>query len=177
MMIGVLFGNFCSSCFIKISVSFYVKITFFPDFFDDLTPVAMGSYYQCSNPDSNEKNWTGHIRPLNINRNEFEVTARGSTFHLLVGKHAYGKYLCIPNWGIGTEISSLSDCFWNRERLEQDYPELSKVDIISIVKALEALSSYVTLSMKQIIRQEICRIAQNATDTKHSRLWHGSQSD
>ena len=27
-------------CFIKISVSFYVKITFFPDFFDDLTPVA-----------------------------------------------------------------------------------------------------------------------------------------
>ena len=42
MMIGVLFGNFCSSsCFIKISVSFYVKITFFPDFFDDLTPVAM----------------------------------------------------------------------------------------------------------------------------------------
>ena len=66
MMIGVLFGNFCSSCFIKISVSFYVKITFFPDFFDDLTPVAMGSYYQCSDPDSNEKNWTGHIRPLNI---------------------------------------------------------------------------------------------------------------
>ena len=34
---------------------------------------------------------------------------------------------------------------WRRERLEQDYPELSKVDIISIVKALEALSSYVTL--------------------------------
>lgn len=89
MMIGVLFGNFCSSCFIKISVSFYVKITFFPDFFDDLTPVAMGSYYQCSNPDSNEKNWTGHIRPLNINRNEFEVAARGSTFYLLVIKHAY----------------------------------------------------------------------------------------
>mgnify|MGYP003197466767 CR=1 FL=1 len=85
----------------------------------------MGSYYQCSDPDSNEKNWTGHIRPLNINRNEFEVTARGSTFHLLVGKHAYGKYLCIPNWGIGTEISSLSDCFWNRGRLEQDYSELS----------------------------------------------------
>ena len=86
--------------------------------------------------------WINHIRPLNINRNEFEVTARGSTFHLLVGKHAYGKYLCIPNWGIGTEISSLSDCFWNRERLEQDYPKLSKVDIISIVKTLEAHSAH-----------------------------------
>ena len=44
----------------------------------------MGFYYQCSDPDSNEKNWTGHIRPLNINRKEFEVTARGSTFHLLL---------------------------------------------------------------------------------------------
>lgn len=40
-MIGVLFGNFCSSCFIKISVSFYVKITFFPDFFDNLTLVVL----------------------------------------------------------------------------------------------------------------------------------------
>lgn len=66
-------------------------------------------------------------------------------YESMVGKHTYGRYLCIPNWGIGTEIASLSDCFWNRERLEQDYPELSKVDIISIVKALEALSSYVTL--------------------------------
>lgn len=71
--------------------------------------------------------------------------ALGRLAYLMVGKHTYGRYLCIPNWGIGTEISSLSDCFWNRERLEQDYPELSKVDIISIVKALEALSSYVTL--------------------------------
>ena len=47
MMIGVLFGNFCSSCFIKISVSFYVKITFFPDFFDDLTPVARYVKFCC----------------------------------------------------------------------------------------------------------------------------------
>ena len=51
----------------------------------------------------------------------------------------------IPNWKIGTEMLSLSDCFWNSERLEQDYPELSKVDIISFVKALEVLSRYITL--------------------------------
>ena len=47
----------------------------------------------------------------------------------------------IPNWKIGTEMLSLSDCFWNSERLEQDYPELSKVDIISFVKALEILNN------------------------------------
>ena len=33
-MIGVQFGNFCSSCFIKISVSFYVEIIIFPVIFD-----------------------------------------------------------------------------------------------------------------------------------------------
>ena len=54
MMIGVLFGNFCSSCFIKISVSFYVKITFFPDFFDDLTPVAHWYMERHSVPDMQE---------------------------------------------------------------------------------------------------------------------------
>lgn len=105
----------------------------------------MGFSYKCSDPDGNGDTWTGYIRLLSICKNEFEVTARGSPFHLMIGKHSYGKYLCIPNWKIGTEISSLSDCFWNRERLEQDYPELSKVDIISIVKVLEALRRYITL--------------------------------
>lgn len=76
---------------------------------------------------------------------------------MLVGKHAYGKYLCIPNWGIGTEIASLSDCFWNRERLEQNYPDLSKVDIISIVKVPEALNSYVTLQTHRSSRRTTVR--------------------
>lgn len=49
--------------------------------------------------------------------------------HFFLGKHAYGKYLCIPNWGIGTEMASLSDCFWNRERLEQDYTGLSDDEV------------------------------------------------
>ena len=40
MMIGVQFGNFCSSCFIKISVSFYVEIIIFPIIFDGQTPMC-----------------------------------------------------------------------------------------------------------------------------------------
>ena len=102
--------------------------------------------FTCKGKGCSPRQWEGSLEILKRgNPCEAELCARGSRFHLIVGRHSYGNYLCIPNWGIGTEISSLSDCFWNRERLEQDYPELSKVDIISIVKALEALSSYVTL--------------------------------
>ena len=102
--------------------------------------------FECMAKGCSPGKWTGTLELIKAgNPCEAEVSAGGNRFHLIAGKHAYGNYLCIPNWGIGTEILSLSDCFWNRERLEQDYPELSKVDIISIVKALEALSSYVTL--------------------------------
>ena len=43
---------------------------------------------------------------------------------------------------IGTELSSLSDTFWNFERLTTYYPKLSKVDAVSIVSALERLNEY-----------------------------------
>ena len=76
---------------------------------------------------------------------EFEVTARGSYFHLLVGRHAYGNYLCIPNRGIGTELSLLSDCFWNTSRLKAEYPQLSMPDAISIVNALAAIGKRIEL--------------------------------
>ena len=80
-----------------------------------------------------------------VTEHEFEVNARGSSFHLLVGKHAYGNYLCIPNWGIGTELSYLSDRFWNTEHLKSEYPELSCPDIISIVTALATLEKHIKL--------------------------------
>lgn len=67
-----------------------------------------------------------------------EVTARGSSFHLIVGHHKYGTYICIPNWNVGTELASLTDRFWNYERLI-NYTELSIVDAYSIVNALVEL--------------------------------------
>ena len=56
----------------------------------------------------------------------FFKAARGSNFHLLVGHHAYGNYIGIPKWDIGTELSALSDSFWNLERLSNT--KLKKVD-------------------------------------------------
>ena len=48
---------------------------------------------------------------------EAEVTAQGDSFHLITGKYAYGNYVCIPDWDIGTVLSSLTYTFWNTELL------------------------------------------------------------
>jgi hypothetical protein len=72
-----------------------------------------------------------------------EISARGSRFHLITGKHAYGNYLCIPNWNVGTELASLTDIFWNEERL-RNYSKLKKVDTRTVVTALKILADYVT---------------------------------
>lgn len=100
--------------------------------------------YEChGNPQIEPRNWEGTILPIRLTLPyELEVSATGNTFHLIFGAHKYGNYLCIPNWNIGTEMSSLSDRFWNYERLTQ-YAGLSKVDATSIADALVKLSDLV----------------------------------
>lgn len=94
---------------------------------------------------SSKTPWTGEIIPIQLEQEpyEVEVSARGSYFHLLVGHHAYGNFICIPNWDIGTELASLSDSFWNLERLSST--KLKKVDACSVAYALVELSKYVNI--------------------------------
>ena len=89
--------------------------------------------------------WTGEITPIQLDSEpyEVEVSARGSYFHLLVGHHAYGNYVCISNWNIGTELASLSDSYWNLERLSST--TLKKVDACSVAYALVELSKYINI--------------------------------
>ncbi len=98
--------------------------------------------YICSGIDGMESCcWTGTVRFLSQTAPyEIEVNARGSYFHIVFGKHKYGNYICIPNWGIGTELSAFTDQFWNLGRIRQIYPGLSDVDAVSIVKALAEAS-------------------------------------
>lgn len=87
--------------------------------------------------------WEGDISPIRLTEPyEIEVSARGSEFHMIFGAHEYGNYLCIPNWNIGTEMASLSDRFWNYERLIQ-YAGLAEVDACSIADALVKLSKLI----------------------------------
>lgn len=94
-------------------------------------------------PDLRMKSWKGTICPLlPFEPKDFEVCARGSMFHIIIGHHSSGLYLCVPNWGIGMDIVDPDDCFWNYGHLSASYPKIRKVDAVSIVNALAAIKHY-----------------------------------
>ncbi len=76
--------------------------------------------YQCTLIRGRRKEqWQGGIRLISHSGTcyEAEITGRGTYFHVIVGKHCYGNYICIPNHDIGSELSDYQDLFWNTERL------------------------------------------------------------
>jgi len=79
--------------------------------------------------------WNGTLRLFHSSGegHELEVIGRGTRFHVIVGKHRHGRYICIPNHDVGCELSHLSDLFWNQERLSM---HLRKVDAATVAHAL-----------------------------------------
>lgn len=87
-----------------------------------------------------KETWICHIEPLMpFDCTEYIVEAHGSRFHLVIGEHEYSKYIYIPTWNLSMDISYLSDRYWNQEQLRRNYPELSLIDVKSIVEALVAI--------------------------------------
>jgi len=70
---------------------------------------------------------------------EMMVRSRSNRFHVIFGEHAYGNFLCIPDWNVGCEIAGINDTFWNHERLSK---QLKKTDAITIAYALAAVDEY-----------------------------------
>lgn len=94
--------------------------------------------------DGTMESWNGSICPLlPFDCTEFEVSSRGSCFHLIIGKHSRSNYIYIPTFALAMDISYLDDRFWNREQLHEAYPQLSPIDVISIVDALAAIKEYI----------------------------------
>lgn len=84
--------------------------------------------------------WVGTVCPLQpFEPCEYEVNARGSYFHVIIGEHSDGKYLCIPNWGIGIYLSDDGNRKWNLEQLLEKHPAIHAVDAVSIVDAITAI--------------------------------------
>jgi hypothetical protein len=102
--------------------------------------------YRCSKGRSNSEVWAAQAQLLTSEPPyEVKVTARGSCFHIICGHYAHGNFLCIPSSGVATELATLSDTFWNLERLTSNHPDFSQADAISIIYALKAISSYVAI--------------------------------
>lgn len=74
------------------------------------------------------------------NQYEAEINARGTFFHVIVGKYRDGNYLCVPNMDFGCSLSRLNDTFWNRERISQHLHK--EVDVESLVCGIKALKMF-----------------------------------
>jgi len=70
--------------------------------------------------------WKGKVSLIEENESkmELDISGRGTRFHVIIGKHQYGQYICIPNHGIGCELAKLSDKFWNWEQLSRHLCEV-----------------------------------------------------
>ena len=83
-----------------------------------------------------------------------DIEADGNWFHVIIGDHAYGKYICIPNWNIGTELAGLSDHFWNSERLH--LAGVSKTRSRILADALAEISRHQEKTERNAVEKEEC---------------------
>lgn len=89
--------------------------------------------------------WKGEMRLVKSAGSfcEAEITGRGTYFHVIVGQHLYGHYICIPNRDVGSELSGLGDLFWNTERLSG---LMGKADAVTVANGLCHLEKLTCLS-------------------------------
>ena len=84
------------------------------------------------------QSWEVEVRIIKVNGSFYDlmVSGRGSSFHLVVGEHAYGSFLCIPNLGIGCELAALTDKFWNLESVSRSLPFVDAATIVAAISHL-----------------------------------------
>ena len=93
--------------------------------------------------DSHNKKQTGKIQLLSYGDPiEMDVEANGWSFHVLIGEHQYGKYICIPNWNVGSEYANFDDEFWNSERLRNN-TGLHPDNIAAVVRATAVAGEWI----------------------------------
>ncbi len=92
---------------------------------------------------SRTESWEGTIRIISRKGDciETEITGRGSCFHVIIGPHAYGHFICIPNYEVGGELASYGDLFWNKERLRR---RMGVIDATTVATALKYLQATVS---------------------------------
>lgn len=72
---------------------------------------------------------------------ELIISGRGSMLTVILTKYSGGSCLCIPEIGIGSPLSHLSDTFWNFEQLSH---LINRTDATTIAYALADYHRYKT---------------------------------
>ena len=100
----------------------------------------MEYFFECkSRVNSRSASWKGRLRIIKRGDPcEADVQARGSSFHILLGSHMYGNYICVPEWNIGTGLSYYEDVFWNEEHL-RSLGNVKKADAVSLACAIKCI--------------------------------------
>lgn len=82
--------------------------------------------------------WDGYVRCLHNHGSHYEIQIESrSGFFFIVGKYINGAFISIPAFGIGCDLSSYSDYFWNNERLAS---LMNPVDAATVAEVLRTLS-------------------------------------
>lgn len=84
--------------------------------------------------------WTGQADIVfhTADTAELMIYGRGSRMDTIIGRYRIGLYVCIPDINVGCPISSMSDFFWNRERLSG---QMNQTDAVTVAWALKAAAS------------------------------------
>lgn len=89
------------------------------------------------------KTYTSTIDIYSINEPyELNLSVNGSHFHILLGSHLGGHFICIPNWEIGCELASYSDAFWNMEKLDK---HINPIDAECIAYSIKDLNKILVI--------------------------------
>jgi len=85
-----------------------------------------------------QSSWVVDVTILYAHDNYYDVVANryGSRFHMMVGTHAYGTFLCVPRLGISCELAHLTDTFWNTESIGQYFNAYDTATIVTVISHL-----------------------------------------
>lgn len=67
---------------------------------------------------------------------EIQISGRGTSLLVLVGKYSWGRFICIPDIDVGCPLARWDDTFWNTERLSRLMNETDAVTVAQGIKAL-----------------------------------------
>ena len=87
--------------------------------------------------------WKGAIFNVDLLNNHIdaEITARGSSFRIILGQSPRGNFLCVPNCNIGIDLADWHDYAWNFDRLLSAYPKMNRIDAASIISAIDEIAT------------------------------------